>query len=238
MKGLSQPLRTLIGHSSSDQTPPIDFAAEYKLDRNGRLRYSSGAGRGQYAPRSATLALEARSIALAKAELQALGDRVSSGRLSLRDFQQEAGELLRQIHCSSAIVGRGGLDRMTSEDFLAIGRLLKVQYYDGKDAETDRRFGLKHLAAELKAGTVSPTMLSYRLGLYADSGKISFYEMERRSRQDEGKTEARRLLANADRSCPECTAYARMGWGAIDQAVLPTQKCSCRVRCRCQLEYR
>jgi hypothetical protein len=40
--------------------------------------------------------------------------------MSLRDFQQEAGELLRQIHVSSAIVGRGGLDRMTSEDYLAI----------------------------------------------------------------------------------------------------------------------
>jgi hypothetical protein len=119
--------------------PPIDFAAEYKLDRNGRLRYSSGAGRGQYAPRSATLALEARSIALQKAELQTLGDRVSSGQMTLRDFQQEAGELLRKLHASSAICGRGGLDKMSDRDWLAIGRLLKVQYYDGKDAETDRR---------------------------------------------------------------------------------------------------
>jgi hypothetical protein len=122
--------------------------------------------------------------------------------MSLRDFQQEAGELLTETSRIQCNRGAWRTRPMTSEDYLAIGRLLKVQYYDGRDAETDRRFGLKHLAAELKAGTVSPAMLSYRLGLYADSGKISFYEMERRSRQDEGKTEARRLLANADRSCP------------------------------------
>lgn len=215
------------------------FAAsdEYTFDpKTGRYRYTSGAAKGKFAPREAVLALTQKAIAANTAELQQLGDRLAAGTLKLRDFQEEAGAIVRRIHVQNAILGRGGIDKMKPADWLLVARTLKQQFYAGKDAETGRRFGLKHLAAEIKAGEVSAAQLRQRLALYAESGKVTYWEMAKRSAADGGQGYGLRRLGDAQH-CPSCVRYAAEPPRPIAELVTPGTRCECRSRCKCSIEF-
>lgn len=217
--------------------PHLDFdeADEFYFDKaTGRFRFRSGAGKGQFAPRTAVLALTRANINARSAELIDLGDSLSNGDISLLDFQLSAAKLLKRIHVQSAILGANGVDQMTSQDWLRVARTLKTQFYDGKDPDTGKRFGLTWLANDIKQGTVTPAQLRYRLNLYAQSGNLSYWNQYRVSEKRAGKLYAIRNLGQAEH-CQACEAYAALPPQSIDIIILPTQKCQCRAACKCEI---
>jgi hypothetical protein len=101
---------------------------------------------------------------------------------------------------------------------------------------TGDRFGLKYLFQDIIDGKVSPGTLDNRLRMFGQSGKLTYWE----TKADIAKsnfTQARRILAPAEH-CPNCIEYARRGWGAIANVILPTQACQCRTNCKCTLEFK
>jgi hypothetical protein len=209
--------------------PQTTNTLPYRWDvKLGRYRYTNT---GKLAPRSAVLALTDRFITQQKAELQSLGERLSAGAIDLGKFQQQAGEILRSIHSGSAILGKGGIDKMTQPDWDKAIAILKQQLYKGRDRVTGKPYGIKHLAEEWRSGTVSPAQLQMRLGLYAQSGKLTYWEMLKRS----SSGLAIRVLGAAEH-CPECLEYAALPPQPIAQVVVPGVACSCRVNCRCAIE--
>ncbi|MGL5926330.1 hypothetical protein [Chroococcidiopsis sp.] len=171
-----------------------------------------------------------------KRSLVLLGSEYSSGKLGLREFQEQLGDRLKKIHLTQMIGGLGKQEDVTAERFLLVGRNLKAQYYAGKDQLTGESFGLKYLVQDLLAGTVSNRQLAARLGMYAESGTVSYWSVKTDIAKEK-YTHARRVLGKVHQHCGECLSYAGRGWEAIANIILPTVACSCRSRCKCSLIF-
>ena len=216
-------------------TALLEFAisTEYRWNvKVGRFQYRDS---GKFAPREAVLNLTRATVDAQSRELVALGDRLSSGKVTLKEFQVEAATLLRQIHIGQTTIAKNGLDKVTAKDWLATARTLKTLYYQGKDSETGKPYGLKHLSAEIAAGTVSPAQLAARLKMYANSGGISYWASWRQAEKDAGRAYGIRKLGATDDHCPDCVAYAAMVPRAIEKVTLPKTKCQCRANCLCTI---
>jgi hypothetical protein len=229
---------TAIAPGEFPQIETVDFGTTYLddvyFDREvGRYRYRDSK---RFARREAVLYLTRENIDQQSQELIKVGDRLALGAISLPDFQREAAQILKRIHVQSFILGVGGVDRVTDADWLKVGRLLKQQYYDGKDPETGKRFGLKWLCQDILDGKVTPEQLRYRLSLYAQSGKVTYWEADRTAAIRSGKPYAVRKLGDAEH-CRQCPEYAAMPPQPVEQIILPTQKCDCRNACKCTLLY-
>lgn len=216
----------------------LDFAIsdQFTFDpKTGRYRYRSGtAGAGQFAPRTAILALTQSTILSERKNLLEVGLKLADGKITLRQFQSEAAEVVRRLHVANAVLGRGGIDKMTDRDWLEVARTLKTQYYAGSDPETGRKFGLKHLAEDIKAGKLSAGQLQARLSMYALASKQSYWRAFKKTEAESGREYAIRQLGKAEH-CAECIQFASLPPQPMDSIVLPGQQCSCRANCQCSI---
>ncbi|MBW4460452.1 MAG: hypothetical protein KME47_09455 [Nodosilinea sp. WJT8-NPBG4] len=205
-------------------TPNVRFDPRVK-----RYRYIDT---GQFLKKEAALNLTKGYIEREKVKLIELADKLESGEITLFQFQLRAAEHLKHIHVSSGILGAGGSEYLTSNDFLTIARKLKNQYYSGI-GEDGKRYGLKFLAMDIEAGNVSVARLKQRLAMYADSGQQSYWQMKRDRARD--KPWEVRVLDPLARHCGSCIAHASRGIQKLGVLPLPSQDCTCYNRCRCEL---
>jgi hypothetical protein len=177
--------------------------------------------------------LTRQNIATQQQELMGLAGKLADGSLSLRNFQFTAGELLRRIHVQSAVLGRGGKEKMKPGDWLQVGRELLRQYLTGKD-KSGKRFGLKYLAKDIQAGAISVAQLRNSLRLYSESGKTSYWQALKTTEKELGRLYAIRVLGIAEH-CDDCLRYSTLPPQPIDQIILPTQQCACMNSCKCRI---
>lgn len=157
---------------------------------------------------------------------QTNNEKIINKQTSLDDWQREFALSLKQKHIQAAILARGGADRMTRNDYLAIGRELKSEY----------RY-LRRFAQDIKDGKVSEAQLKARSALYFEKVRISEERMSQQNATDQGLTVMRRFLGFADRHCEDCIRLAELGYQPIGELPLPTQSCRCRANCKCRVEY-
>lgn len=214
-----------------------DFAVEGFRWNGSRYQWTDGAGKGQFASRTAILNYSKAAIVRHSNELIGLADKLESKQINLADFQREAAEKLKKIHIHQAIQAARGSENLFANDYLIVARQLRKQYYAGVDEITGKRYGIQHLAAQIANGEVSLAQLKARLKLYAQSGKSTYWEIDRWKKRQSGITEGKRILM-AGENCPECIAFSQIGWTSIESIVMPTQRCSCKNSCRCRVEWR
>ncbi|MEL6224563.1 MAG: hypothetical protein AAFR31_18160 [Cyanobacteria bacterium J06627_8] len=206
---------------------------EFLYDRRlNRYRWRSQSGAGQLASKASVFNRTRTYINEQKTELRTIGQRLIDGQINLTEFQRSAGQTLKNIHLSQAMLGRDGLENMAANDWLRVGRELQRQYYRGLDRENNRRYGLAHLSREIADGKVSDRQLLNRLSMYAESGKVSFSEAFKAA--NEGKWVIRRLGAT-DRHCAFCLAQAAEGPRKIEDVPAPGCCPQCMSRCLCSL---
>ncbi|MBW4422494.1 MAG: hypothetical protein KME13_25330 [Myxacorys californica WJT36-NPBG1] len=210
----------------SDQLPQLPIhldSPDFIWDRrSGRYRYGDS---GKFVPREAMLNLQRGYVETIKADFQTLGGLLADGKISLRTWQETTAKTIKTLHTNQAILGRGGVDRMTSADYLAVGRELRSQYKY-----------LQQFATDLTKGTMTRAQFEQRLKLYANSSNISFSQTQQQNSKDNGDRYMRRRL-HASESCPDCILYAARGVVAIGSLPLPKQNCQCGANCRCTVEY-
>jgi hypothetical protein len=210
---------------------------DFQFDpKAGRFRIISGAGKGGFISRTAVLEQQRRYLDRQKDTLTQLGDRLAEGRISIKDFQKESGDTLRRIHIASAVLGKGGRDRMTQADWNTVQETIKRQLYKGRGMD-GKPYGIKHLTREWLDGTVSPAQLKARLALYAQSGIVSYSQAEIKDQSQRGMSQAKRFLSAGGMHCAECVDYAARGWVNLSDVVPIGVACSCRNNCLCRIEY-
>lgn len=182
---------------------------------------------GRFLSQADALQLTQRSIAGAQQELQSLMLSLAQGVVDLGQWQRQFAQLLKELHLSQFILGRGGLRHTTPENFLEVGRILKAEY----------RY-LEAFGRDLATGRLSVAQATARAGLYLAKARLSYWAGQRQAMaQGPMPAEMRRLLAPVEH-CRECVSYAAAGWVPINSLPLPTVDCSCRSNCRCRIEYR
>jgi hypothetical protein len=212
----------------------LDALPELYYDvRSRRWRYKDTKA---FAPMAAVKSQAEKYRNAKQLELVQLGAKFTRGELPVKEFQKQAAIAIKQIHLAEMIRALDKQEQATGDRFLLVARNLRQQYYSGIDTLTKERYGLKYLFKDLVEGRVSPGQLDNRLRLFSESGKVTYWGT-RRDIASNNFTEVRRRLG-ASEHCANCIEYARRGWDAIANVILPTQACQCRTNCKCSLEFR
>lgn len=187
-------------------------------------RYRSKAT-GRFISPEAVYTLTQKRIENAKSDLTTLGQLLLDGKINLKTWQQQTAEALKILHTQEYLLGVGGQKAIQKFDYLEIGRELKSQYEY-----------LRNFAIDLTQGKMTPAQFSVRSSMYADAAKISYFRGEKTAAGRSGYTHGRRALGAAEH-CADCPSIAALGIVPIEEVILPTQRCSCRVRCKCKIFY-
>jgi hypothetical protein len=214
-------LNDLSGLSAAVLATRLDAAWSY--DRNtGRYRDE----KGRFLSQKAVEALVESRIGKLDSTLKRTTRSLVDGGISLDQWQTSVREAIKAAHIQAAIIGYGGRGEMGSAEYGRVGQKLREEY----------RF-LQGFARDLLDGRVSSPMALARIGLYAQSVRGSFLQGEELRKQQQGFSLMRRRLDPQAQHCDDCLAFAARGVVPIGAVPLPGQRCACRSRCRCFVEY-
>jgi hypothetical protein len=146
--------------------------------------------------------------------------------LTLVGWQRAMQEEVKDSLLIGAIIGAGGFELMRQRDWARLGRQIQQQYgyLDG-------------LAWERFNEQVTDARMVQRSAMYANAGRMGYYEARTDSLQVYGFSEERRVLNPAEH-CADCIAYAALGWQPIGTLPEPGDQSECLTNCRCNKEYR
>lgn len=208
------------------------FAAafEQRLDQSS-WRYDPVSGRyrgsnGRFLSQSAVEALVDGRINKLGTLLRRLTNMLSSGDITLVQWQESVREALKLAHVQAAIIGNGGRDTMQASDWGRVGQRLRAEY----------RY-LEGFARDLLAGSISTPMALARIGMYAQAVRGSYWEGTTIRQEKQGYSLMRRILDPQANHCDDCLRYAGRGAVPIGSLPMPGQRCACMSNCKCSVKY-
>lgn len=159
--------------------------------------------------------------------LEDLALRLIEGQISINQWELEMREFIRVTHREAVITAMGGIENMTPAAWGFEGALVKKQY--------------QYLNGFVEDILVNPKAwmngrLLARMKLYENAGWSSFEEVVRWRKKNEGWTEERRDLGEADH-CDGCLEQAKLGWKPIG-TLPPIGSQDCVTNCHCVFWYR
>jgi hypothetical protein len=207
--------------SSSIFSVRMDAAWSYDR-RIGRYRDD----RGRFLSKEAVGKLVDSRIDQLEANLRRYTRMLADGNLTLDQWQGSVREAIKNAHIQAALIGYGGKDEMGSAEYGRIGQRLRAEYTY-----------LQGFARDLLDGRISNPMALARVGLYAESVRNSYWQGTEMREQQRGFSLMRRILDPQAAHCEDCKLYSSKGIVPIGSIPLPGQRCACRARCRCRVEY-
>jgi hypothetical protein len=205
----------------SDAFPRFDAAWSYD-PISGRYRGENG----RFLSKATIEALVDGRIKKLNGQLQDFTRRLIDGNITIDQWQGSVREALKPAHLQAAMVGAGGKDALSQSDYGRLGQRLRSEYSY-----------LQNFASDILAGRVSGAMAVARISLYAESVRGSYWQGTEFRRQAEGYSLMRRKLDAQAQHCEDCMRYSARGIIPIGSVPLPGQRCACRSRCRCMVEY-
>ena len=214
-------LNDLSSFSQAVLSARMDAAWSYDRDA-GRYRDE----RGKFLSKSAVGQLVDKRIDKLEGLLKRYTRMLGDGQITLDQWQGSVREAIKAAHIQAAIVGYGGREAMGSAEFGRIGQRLRLEYGY-----------LQNFVRDLLDGRVSSPMALARIGLYAKSVRGSYWQGTELREQERGFSLMRRKLDAQAQHCQDCLDYAARGIVPIGSLPMPGQRCACRARCRCSVEY-
>ena len=197
--------------------------ADWSYDRNsGRYRDE----KGRFLSQGAVEKLVDARIDRLDGTLKRLTRMLVDGNITLDQWQSSIREQIKAAHLQAAIIGHGGRSGMDSAAYGRVGQRLRQEYAY-----------LQGFANDLLGARLSGAMAVARAGLYAQSVRGSFWQGTELRKQQQGFSLMRRILDPQAQHCQDCLDYASRGVVPVGSLPLPGQRCACRARCRCRIEY-
>lgn len=181
---------------------------------------------GRFLSKAAVEALVDGRIKKLNSQLQDFTRRLVNGDITIDQWQGSVREALKPAHIQAAMVGVGGKSALSQSDYGRLGQRLRSEYAY-----------LQNFASDLLAGRVSGPMALARIGLYSESVRGSYWEGTTIRREKEGYSLMRRILDAQAKHCQDCLNYAARGTVPLGSLPMPGQRCECRSRCKCRIEY-
>lgn len=199
------------------------FDAEWSYDPiSGRYRGENG----RFLSQKAIEALIDGRINKLSTQLKDFTKRLIDGSITIDQWQGSVREALKPAHIQAAMVGAGGKAAISQAEYGRIGQKLRGEYAY-----------LQKFAAGLLANSISAPAALARIGLYAESVRASWWEGLSIRRAREGYSLMRRVLDSQAQHCQDCLVYSSKGMVPIGTVPLPGQRCACRVKCKCSVQY-
>jgi len=197
--------------------------AAWSYDRNsGRYRDE----KGRFLSQTSVEKLVDGRIDKLESSLKRITRMLGDGSITLDQWQGSVRESLKAAHIQAATIGYGGRSEMGSAEYGRIGQRLRGEYAY-----------LQGFVRDLIDGRISAPMAVARIGLYAQSVRGSYWQGTEMKEQQRGFSLMRRILDDQAVHCQDCLSYSSKGVVPIGSLPLPGQRCECRSRCRCRVEY-
>jgi hypothetical protein len=193
--------------------------------------YDRGTGRfrddkGRFLSQASVEKLVDARIDKLESSLKRFTRMLGDGNITLDQWEASVREAIKGAHIQAAIVGYGGKDQMGASEYGRIGQRLRSEYAY-----------LQGFALDLLEQRISFPMALARIGLYAQSVRGSYWQGTELRKQEQGFSLMRRILDPQAQHCEDCLEFAARGIVSIGSVPLPGQRCACRARCRCRVEY-
>lgn len=206
----------------SDPWPRFD--AEWSYDpMSGRYRRPSG----QFMSEQAVVALLDGRLQKLSQNLRDYTRRLADGSITIDQWQASVREALKTAHIQATVLGHGGRAGLGPAEYGRIGQRLRAEYSY-----------LQNFASDILGGRVSAAMALARVQLYAESVRGSYWEGTTIRQERQGYSLMRRVLDSQAQHCQDCLNYAARGLVPIGSLPMPGQRCECRARCRCSIQYK
>ena len=204
----------------------------YVFDRR-TGRYHEAAS-GRFVSRSRILGLVENRITHHQEAIVRLTESLVQGGLSLPDWQRLMKQELKLLHIQEAVLAKGGWAQMTPADWGRVGAATKAQYKYLAGFAEDIANGT------FKSGRVmSDGHILVRAGMYAQSGRATYWKETSAVQKLAGMTEERRLAVGDAGTCSPCTELAGKDWQPIGTLPAPGgSPCQGLTHCRCEKEFR
>lgn len=198
----------------------------YVFDRR-TMRYHGPAPSYAMVSNERIMGLVQERIGYHQGQMLTLTQALADGRLTLAQWQTAFALQLKDLHLQQAALAHGGWQNMTNTDFLQVARTSREQY------SYLQQFGL-----DIALG-YPPERLLWRAGLYAASGRQSYWLSATATAEAGNMRQERRIARGDDRTCGPCVDLERKGWQPIGTLPPPGgPPCAGIVACRCEKEYR
>lgn len=185
---------------------------------------------GRFVARRRIVRLLERSVSQRERRLNDGVLAYMEGRISPEAWKARTRMLLKRQYVQNAALGKGGWDQLTQSDYGRLGGKLRWEYAR-----------LNEMAAQIRAGEVSPAQALNRMRMRMGNARHEFYQTERETLAPppEGKDVIeRRILSAEAESCQDCLDYYDRGWQPAGTLPLPTEACACSSNCRCSIDRR
>jgi hypothetical protein len=214
-------LNDLAAFSNAIMSSRMD--AEWSYDRKvGRYRNE----KGQFLSKKAVGAIVDGRISKLEQQLKSFTDKLTSGSITLDQWQGSVREAIKIAHIQVATIGYGGKAEMGSREYGRIGQRLRSEYTY-----------LQGFVRDLIDGRISAPMAMARIGLYAQSVRGSYWQGTEMKEQQRGFSMMRRILDDQAVHCRDCIGYAARGMVSIGSLPMPGVRCECGARCKCSVIY-
>jgi len=197
---------------------------QYKWD--GQTQRYRDKQTGRFVRTEVILKLTENNIQLKTDRMLQSFEDVKSGKISLREYQQENLEIIKYLHVQQYLVAKGGFRTTTPQDYLEIARELKTLHYPA----------FRDFTEQLQNGMLTEAQARARIRNFGKAAETMADLGLRSSAKQNGFTWARRYLSAVEH-CIDCPIYAAMGAVPIDQLILPGRQCECRFNCKCYVRY-
>jgi hypothetical protein len=174
--------------------------------------------------REVRLALD-RDLLVLRNEAARLTERMRTGELAIDVWRAELRTLIKQTHLTSTAIAAGGRSQVSQAEWGLAGQIIREEYGHLDGWVVDILNGDAPLDGRMQS----------RAQLYAEAGRNSFHEAERRDQQQRGMDLEKSVLHPAEH-CWQCLAEAEAGFRPIGEMV-PIGSRECGRRCRCTVVY-
>lgn len=152
--------------------------------------------------------------------------------ISPTDWKAAMRREVKDEYIRQYLLGRGGRDQMTAVDWGSVGGMLRNQY-----AHLDAFFG------QVDAGELTEGQIRARSRMYTNSARQSYERANERVQVEAGMRWVRWVLNAQVENCPDCIAFAAMGWVLVTEdpfsGCTPGSGCTvCLTNCACHQDYR
>lgn len=174
-----------------------------------------------------------RRISGSRQRVNQIGRSLAVGDISLADWQTQMRDELKIIHTMAGAIGKGGWQNMTQADWGAVGQISREQYGYLQRFAIDIETGRQPITRP--DGTPNGQFLR-RADMYSQAGRGTQAQIERRTANQSGATEERRVRVASD-SCETCISEAAKGWQPLG-TLRRIGDTVCKTNDRCYFEYR
>ena len=166
-----------------------------------------------------------------------LSEMVDSGGISAQSWKDAMRQEIKDNYIDQYLVGIGGRDQMTQEDWGSVGGMIADQY----------RY-LDGFYDQVASGELSQGQIYARSRMYLNSSREAYERAQGRAALTRGFTQHGWFNSPVADTCDDCKTLQAQGWIPIDQAfvspstgeeALPGSGATiCLTNCSCHTQYR